>query len=86
MKFIAFILGLLLIAGCAHVSTTSSSVNINGTWEGELDNGMGDPIGFVKGCLGVMCVEKIGGLKDEIGKIRIIYFAHLCFFSICVKR
>ena len=40
MKFIAFVLGLLLIASCATSSTTSSPVNIDGTWEGEYDSGM----------------------------------------------
>ena len=39
MKSIAFVLGLLLIAGCATSSTTSSPVNINGTWKGVYDSG-----------------------------------------------
>ena len=34
MKCIVFVLSLLLIAGCAHVSTTSSPADIDGTWEG----------------------------------------------------
>ena len=60
MKFIAFILGLLLIAGCAHVSTTSSPVNINGTWEGEYDSGMGGPPLFVS--FSFICEgESLGG-------------------------
>jgi hypothetical protein len=43
MKYITFVLGLLLIAGCATSSTTSSPVNIDGMWEGEYDSGMGGP-------------------------------------------
>ena len=42
MKIITFILGFLLIAGCAHQSKTSSPVNIAGTWKGEYDTGVGD--------------------------------------------
>lgn len=40
MKFIIFILGILFIAGCTHVSTTSSPVtspiNIDGRWVGSV--------------------------------------------------
>ncbi len=43
MKTITFILSLLLIPSCAHVSTSSSPVNIDGTWEGEYDSGIGGP-------------------------------------------
>lgn len=40
MKHIAFVLGLLLIAGCATSSTTTSPVNIDGIWEGEYSSGI----------------------------------------------
>ncbi len=40
MKFITFVLGILLIAGCTHVSTTSTPVNIDGMWQGEYDSGV----------------------------------------------
>ena len=40
MKYIAFVLALLLMASCATSSTTSSPVTIDGTWEGEYDSGM----------------------------------------------
>jgi hypothetical protein len=42
MKIITLILGLLLIAGCAHQSSTSSPVKIDGTWRGEFDTGVSD--------------------------------------------
>ena len=38
MKYITTILGLLLIAGCAHTSTTSAPENIVGLWKGTFDN------------------------------------------------
>ena len=41
MKYISFVLSLLLITGCATSSTTSSPINIDGLWEGEYDSGMG---------------------------------------------
>jgi opacity protein-like surface antigen len=46
MKIYAYVIlaGLLLIAGCAHdadVSTTSPAANIDGTWSGTFDGGMG---------------------------------------------
>ena len=37
MKYITAFLGLLLIAGCAHTSTTSAPVNIVGLWKGTVD-------------------------------------------------
>ena len=40
MKFITLVLGLLLIVGCTHVSTTSAPVNIDGMWQGEYDSGV----------------------------------------------
>ena len=40
MKFITLVLGLLLVASCTHVSTTSTPVNIDGMWQGEYDSGM----------------------------------------------
>lgn len=40
MKIIYFFMGFLLITGCAHVSTTSTPVNINGTWKGEYESGV----------------------------------------------
>ncbi|MBN1832202.1 MAG: hypothetical protein JW896_08835 [Deltaproteobacteria bacterium] len=40
MKYVAFILGLLFIAGCATSSTTSSPVHIDGIWGGEYDSGI----------------------------------------------
>jgi hypothetical protein len=39
MKSIAVILGLLLIAGCAHLSEIFSPNNIDGTWKGVYDTG-----------------------------------------------
>ena len=37
MKYITAVLGLLLIAGCAHNSTNSAPVNIVGLWKGTFD-------------------------------------------------
>jgi hypothetical protein len=38
MKFITLVLMLLLVVSCAHVDTTSPSVNIDGTWKGVWDS------------------------------------------------
>ena len=38
MKYVTFILGLLLIFSCAHVPGTSSPLNVDGTWKGMWDN------------------------------------------------
>ena len=37
MKYITAILGLLLIAGCVHTSTSGAPVNIVGLWKGTVD-------------------------------------------------
>jgi hypothetical protein len=42
MKYIAFVLGLSLLGGCATSSTTSAPINIDGTWKGEYSSGMDD--------------------------------------------
>ena len=39
MRSIAVILGLLLIASCAHLSKMFSPYNIDGTWKGVYDTG-----------------------------------------------
>lgn len=41
MKIITIIASLLLMVGCVHSSGKSSSVNIDGTWKGEMEGGMG---------------------------------------------
>jgi hypothetical protein len=47
MKYITAILGLLLIAGCVHSSTTSAPVNIVGLWKGTFDKvDSGPPLEF----------------------------------------
>jgi hypothetical protein len=50
MKSIVFIIGLLLIAGCAHLSTPSSPDSIDGTWKGVYNSGGMDglpPLHFI---------------------------------------
>jgi hypothetical protein len=41
MKFFAIIASLLLMSSCAHFSDNSSTVDINGTWKGEMKSGFG---------------------------------------------
>ena len=41
MKFITIIAALFLMVGCVHSSGKSSSVDIEGTWKGEMEGGMG---------------------------------------------
>lgn len=38
MKIFTYVIGLLLIAFCAHASTNSSIVKIDGTWSGVYDS------------------------------------------------
>ncbi len=45
MKYMTVILGILLITGCVHSSTTSAPVDIFGLWKGTIDNaGSGPPL------------------------------------------
>jgi hypothetical protein len=56
MKFIVFILGFLLIAGCATFSATSSPTKIDGAWEGVYDTGekMASPLSLLSSISKVM--------------------------------
>lgn len=86
MKYIAFVLGFFLIAGCAHTSTTTAPVDIVGLWKGEFNNPMGGPptrlaFKFIRdgrSIGGVMRNESIQGEWDQLENLKIkgsrIYF------------
>lgn len=65
MKYITVVLGLLLITGCVHSSTTSAPINIVGLWKGTIDKvDSGPPLELVFNF--VSDGQNIGGfMRDE---------------------